>query len=53
LEAVKETEYIDPEDREEYAAANIFWAPKEARWDTSFRQAPSSRPLASSLMTPW
>lgn len=32
LEATKETEYSDPEDRDEYAAANIFWVPKEARW---------------------
>ncbi len=33
LEATKETEYTDPEDRDEYSAANIFWVPKEARWD--------------------
>ena len=33
LEAAKETEYTDPEDRDEYAAANIFWVPKVARWD--------------------
>lgn len=32
LEATKETDYTDPEDRDEYAAANIFWVPKEARW---------------------
>jgi type I restriction enzyme M protein len=32
LEAKKGTEYTDPEDRDEYAAANIFWVPKEARW---------------------
>jgi len=32
LEAMKDTEYTDPEDRDEYAAANIFWVPKEARW---------------------
>lgn len=31
LEATKDTEYTDPEDRDEYAAANIFWVPKEAR----------------------
>jgi len=24
--------YADPEDRDEYAAANIFWVPTEARW---------------------
>ena len=33
LEATRDTEYTDPEDRDEYAAANIFWVPKEARWD--------------------
>ena len=33
LEATKESEYTDPEDRDEYAAANIFWVPKEARWE--------------------
>ena len=32
LEATKEIDYTDPEDRDEYAAANIFWVPKEARW---------------------
>lgn len=25
-------EYADPEDRDEYAADNVFWVPKEARW---------------------
>lgn len=24
--------YADPEDKDEYAALNIFWVPKEARW---------------------
>ncbi|RZB34043.1 MAG: type I restriction enzyme M protein [Desulfobacteraceae bacterium Eth-SRB2] len=33
LEATKESEYTDPEDCDEYAAANIFWVPKEARWE--------------------
>ncbi len=33
LAATAETEYTDPEDRDEYAAANIFWVPKEARWE--------------------
>ena len=32
LEATKNTEYTEPEDRDEYSAANIFWVPKEARW---------------------
>ncbi len=33
LEATRETDYTDPEDRDEYSAANIFWVPKEARWN--------------------
>jgi len=32
LEATRDTAYTDPEDRDEYAANNIFWVPKEARW---------------------
>ena len=32
LEATKNTKYTDPEDRDEYTAANIFWVPQEARW---------------------
>ena len=32
LDATKDSEYTDPEDRDEYSAANIFWVPKEARW---------------------
>jgi len=39
LEATKETEYTDPEDRDEYAAANIFWVPPDARWDYLQRNA--------------
>ncbi|KMT63057.1 class I SAM-dependent DNA methyltransferase [Paenilisteria newyorkensis] len=26
-------EFADPEDKDEYTAENIFWVPKEARWD--------------------
>jgi len=29
---LKDEEYADPEDRDEYLAENIFWVPKEARW---------------------
>ena len=32
LEALRATEYTNPEDRDEYTAANIFWVPQEARW---------------------
>lgn len=31
-EALKSEPYADPEDRDEYLAANIFWVPKDARW---------------------
>lgn len=30
--ALKNDPKSDPEDRDEYAAENIFWVPKEARW---------------------
>ncbi len=33
LAARQETDYTDPEDRDEYSSENIFWVPKEARWD--------------------
>ncbi len=33
LQAMQKREYTDPEDRDEYRASNIFWVPKEARWD--------------------
>ena len=29
---IKEQEFADPEDRDEYLAENIFWVPKDARW---------------------
>ena len=35
-----ETEYTDPEDRDEYLADNIFWVPPEARWEQIQAQAP-------------
>src|SRR3989338_585499 len=31
-DALKTEEHADPEDRDEYAAFNVFWVPKEARW---------------------
>ncbi len=40
LKAKQETEYTDPEDRDEYLAANIFWVPPEARWERIQAQAP-------------
>lgn len=33
LAAARDTDYTDPEDRDEYKAANVFWVPKEARWE--------------------
>ena len=32
--ALRDEPHADPEDRDEYAAANIFWVPAEARWAT-------------------
>ncbi len=40
LAATRETEYTDPEDRDEYLADNIFWVPPEARWEQIQAQAP-------------
>ncbi len=40
LAATAETEYTDPEDRDEYAADNLFWVPPEARWERIQAQAP-------------
>jgi len=48
LEATKDTEYTDPEDRDEYAAANIFWVPKEARW--AMLQASAKQPTIGKLI---
>jgi len=48
LEATKDTEYTDPEDRDEYAASNIFWVPKEARWDQL--QASAKQPTIGKLV---
>src|SRR3989475_12823908 len=31
-EALKREPHAEPEDRDEYAAENIFWVPKAARW---------------------
>ena len=32
LTATADTEYTDPEDPDEYLAANVFWVPENARW---------------------
>ncbi len=48
LEATKDTEYTDPEDRDEYSAGNIFWVPKEARW--AKLQASAKQPTIGKLV---
>lgn len=48
LQATQETEYTDPEDRDEYAADNIFWVPKEARWD--MLQSNAKQPTIGKLL---
>ena len=32
LKATQKTDYTDPEDRDKYTAANVFWVPNKARW---------------------
>ncbi len=39
LENLKETEGADPEDPDEYRSENVFWVPKNARWETLQSQA--------------
>jgi type I restriction enzyme M protein len=41
-------EYADAEDPDEYAAENIFWVPKEARW--SHLQASAKQPTIGKLI---
>lgn len=48
LEAKRDTEYTDPEDRDEYTAANVFWVPKEARWEVL--QAGAKQPTIGKLI---
>ena len=48
LKALRATEYADPEERDEYAAANIFWVPKEARW--ARLQAGAKQPTIGKLI---
>jgi type I restriction enzyme M protein len=33
-DALKQEPYADPEDRDEYTSAGVFWVPAEARWST-------------------
>src|SRR5690606_32134329 len=41
-------EYGDPEDRDEYAAENVFWVPKDARW--AKLQANAKQPTIGKLI---
>lgn len=45
---LKEDEWADEEDRDEYAAENIFFVPQEARW--SFIQANAKKPEIGQLI---
>jgi type I restriction enzyme M protein len=45
---LKEEDYADPEDRDEYLAENVFWVPKEARW--SMLQARAKSPEIGNLV---
>ncbi len=38
----------DPEDRDEYRAENMFWVPKEARWE--FLQMNAKQPTIGKLL---
>jgi type I restriction enzyme M protein len=48
LKATADTDYTDPEDRDEYAAANIFWVPKDARWEKI--QAEAKQPTIGKII---
>ncbi len=43
-----DTDYTDPEDRDEYMAENVFWVPKEARW--SHIQANAKQPTIGKII---
>ncbi len=48
LKARKDTDFTDPEDRDEYKAENVFWVPKEARW--VHLQANAKQPLIGKII---
>src|SRR5262249_9496606 len=39
---LKNTQGADPEDRDEYAAENVFWVPQDARWGALQSKAKSA-----------
>lgn len=48
LTATRESDFTDPEDRDEYAADNIFWVPNKARWGTI--QAEAKQPTIGGIV---
>lgn len=48
LKAEAETTHADPEDPDEYLAENVFWVPKQARWD--YLQAHAVQPEIGNLL---
>ncbi len=46
--ALLKEEGADPEDRDEYAAENVFWVPKQARWD--FLQKNAKQPTIGKVI---
>ena len=51
-EQLKNEGYGDEEDRDEYMAENIFWVPKEARWETIKTHA-TNPDIGEVLTLPW
>jgi type I restriction enzyme M protein len=47
-EVLKKDKYADPEDRDEYAAENVFWVPKDARWE--YLQGKAKQPVIGKLI---
>lgn len=48
LAARQDTDFTDPEDRDEYLGMNVFWVPKEARW--TYIQANAKQPTIGKLI---
>ena len=48
FDQLKSEPHADPEDRDEYAAENVFWVPKAARW--SRLQASAKQPTIGKLI---
>lgn len=48
LDRRRKKDFTNPEDRDEYAASNIFWVPKKARWEKL--QAGAKQPTIGKLV---